>query len=323
VTYDPTADLAKLKLRMASDYAAQTGMVASIQAQLAAPPPPPPPPPPPSSSSLLGRTGLFPGFGNVKGFTGFQTWLGQNLSHVVQMADTTSGGNAESSVWGELSVASLTNVDALASGRTLVLSVPLAFGPQNPSTAQAAANLSATIAGANDAHYRAIAIYVVAAKFAGVIIRLGWEFDGDWMPWSSVGNELLFMQAFAHVAALFRSVLLTCKIDCCGTLGFHDQYAKACPAGVDIYGLDVYDGGADVAAGIATHQAFATSKGKPYSFPEWGLTSSDNPGFVQKVLAAAADPRCAYNAYFNENTNGAHVLWNFPNAQAQYKALVH
>lgn len=317
MTYDPTADLAKLKLMIANDYAAQTGMVASIQAQLAAASTPPPPP-----SSLIGRTGLFPGFGNVKGFTDFQTWLGQPLSHVVQMGDTTSGANSESSVWGELSVASATNVLPLASGRTLVLSVPLAFGPQNPSAAQAHANLSATDTGANDAHYRAIAIYVVAAKFQNVIIRLGWEFDGNWMPWSSAGNESVFMSAFAHVAGIFRSILPGCKIDCCGTLGYHAQYVRACPAGVDIYGLDVYDGGADVATGIADHQAFAASKGKPYSFPEWGLTSSDNPGFVQTVLAAAADPRCAYNAYFNENTNGAHVLSNFPNAQAQFKQLV-
>lgn len=316
MTYDPTADLAALKVRMATDYAAHVGMLAGIQAKIVPAAPPGP--------SLLARSGLYPGYADHVGFTAFETWLGQKLSFLVQMADTTSGDNSESSVWGELSVASVGNVLALAPRTTLVLSVPLAFGPQNPTQAQARANLTATLNGANDGHYRDIAVYVVAAKFAGVIIRLAWESDGNpgWMPWSSVGNEVLFQAAYAHVAAIFRSIVPGCLIDYCGTLGSNAQYVKACPAGVDIFGLDVYDGGADVVAGLAAHQAFATSKGKPYSFPEWGLTGADSPGFVQKVLAAAADPRCAYQSYFNENTNGAHVLSNFPNAQAQYLALV-
>lgn len=318
------ADLATLRATLAAQWKAADAELVAIAAELQPTPPPPPP------TGLIQLSGIYPGYANLAGFTAFEAWLGKPLHFVVQFGDARSASFFESSVWGELSPASPTaGILTLAKRCTLVLSVPLCFGAQNPSQATAGAGLAGTVAGANDGTFQRVAGYVKAAGFAAVVIRF-WEGDGvpGWMPWSSVGNEPVFVKAAAHVATIFRAGVPGCRIDYCGTLGFAAEYQKAYPgdAVVDICGLDVYDPGSSgvVTDGLAVHDAFAAAHGKPVSLPEWGLTTTDDPGFVNDVLGFAGrlGPRLAYQSYFNENTNGAHTLATFPNSAARYKSLV-
>ncbi len=126
------------------------------------------------------------------------------------------------------------------------------------------------------------------------MIRLGWEFDGGWMPWSSPGNEALWVQAYRHVHDIFRSVSPGFKFDWNGDSGYLQSQTAAYPGDdyVDVVGLDLYDKGmggatawnsstkawsdpnaawASIVPNLVAQRAFAIAHGKPVSYPEWGL----------------------------------------------------
>lgn len=306
---------------------------------------PAPPPPPPPASSIASKLGFYPGYGNPSWFVNLETWLGRKALFIEQMGDISNVSNYMSSVWGEIVAPGAEQT--LAARVTFVSSVPLAFGQfvdANTAAGQATARaqLQATVNGANDAAYRYCATSLVSAGFEDAVIRLGWEFDGGWMPWSSRGNETLWAQAYRRVAGIFRSVSAAFRFDWCGDPGYMQGQAGAYPGDdvVDIVGLDVYDKGqfstpawnsvtkswADPVAAWAKVKAylqwsldFAKSHGKQVSYPEWALdgvngttatsnVGGDNPTFIQGMydwmtaLPASGAGSLAYHSYFNEDT---------------------
>ncbi len=308
---------------------------------------------------VVSRLGLYPGYGSAARLQSMEAWLGHEARYVVQFSDITSASAFDASIWGEtLSAGSLQSV---ASRTTLVESVPLTLGLGfGASTAQRAAALNATLSGKNDAAYRIGAQHIRQAGFTFPIIRLGWEFDGNWMPWSAAGNEALWVNAYRHVANVFRSVLPDVRFDWTGDPGWLQGRLSAYPGDgyVDIVGMDVYDKSlaapwnpstkswVDPAAAFRTdipslefQRDFAIAHGKQVSFPEWALASggpeaptsagNDDPSFIQGMydwmsgLPINGPGSLAYHAYFNEDTanDGFHMLSHFPNAQARYRAL--
>ncbi len=107
------------------------------------------------------------------------------------------------SVWGEVVKAGELQTIA-GNDQRWSSPIPLAFGAfvdASTATGQATARaqLQATVNGANDVGYRVAAQYLRDGGYGDAIIRLGWEFDGGWMPWSSNGNQALWVTAFRHV----------------------------------------------------------------------------------------------------------------------------
>ncbi len=214
--------------------------------------------------------------------------------------------------------------------------------------------------GSNDVAYRVAATYLRDSGNADAIIRLGWEFDGGWMPWSSRGNEALWVNAYRRAADIFRSVSSNFRFDWNGDPGWLQGQTSAYPGDnyVDIVGMDLYDKGLnaswnpstrtwnDPAAAFATdipnlrfQRDFAIAHGKQVSYPEWALASggaespnsagNDDPAFIQGMydwmsgLPSSGAGSLAYHSYFNEDTSndGNHMLSHYPNASARFRSL--
>jgi hypothetical protein len=310
----------------------------------------------------LTRLGFYPGYASVTGLRTVEKWLGRNATHVVQFGDQDST-QFTGSVWGQ--VADTDAMQTISGRMTLVESIPLAFGnnldadtPEGQALARS--YLTATVNGANDANYKIAANYLVAGGYPDAILRLGWEFDGGWYPWSSEGNEALWITAYRHVADLFRAISPQFRLDWNGTKASLQSATDAYPGDdyVDIVGLDVYDKGIPVAwnsvtkswsnpaaawswtkSNLVFQRDFAIAHGKPVSYPEWALTGAtttvtsavggDDPTFVQGMsdwmtgLPASGGGSLAYHSYFNANAKDGHHQIDstyFPKAQALYKA---
>jgi hypothetical protein len=314
-----------------------------------------------TSRPSISQLGFDPGYANVTQLQTLESWLGRDSSYLVQFAASSDVLTFESSVWGQVTAAGGFQSMSEAARTTFVESIPLTIGlGQDATTDERAAALSATLAGTYDSAYQLVAQYLEQAGFANVIVRLGWEYDGDWMPWSANGNEALWADAYRHVADVFRSVIPTVAFDWSGDPTLFQGEVSAYPGDdyVDIVGLDLYDkdlhvdwdpstqSWADPAAAfseflpsLTDQRDFAIAHGKQVSYPEWALSSggtesptsagNDDPAFVQglydwmNALPSTGPGSLAYHAYFNEDTSndGDHALAHFPNAQERFRSL--
>ena len=216
-------------------------------------------------------------------------------------------------------------------------------------------SLAAAAAGTYDSHYAALADHLVHDGLSHAILRLGWEFNGTWYPWSArtASDARDYRNAWRRIVSAMR-----------GTRGEHfgfDWTSVGYPAGLnpglaypgDRYvteiGQDVYDTcfrpRCDAAQrwhslvhrryGMAWHVRFAARHHKPLSFPEWGLTSNlldpgrsggDDPGFVRHMHRWFAAHDVVLENYFNADTVwGNHSmtgpLGSFRSAAQLYRRL--
>jgi len=137
--------------------------------------------------------------------------------------------------------------------RTLIIAMGLTMKQGSQGATQARAKLQAAANGANDAFWREIGKVLHERGLDGrfpdgrpkVILRVGWESNGDWYPWSSQGNEELFAKAFrrAHDRVSERAPNMTWIYGLSVNKSNEASVRKAYPgdAYVDIIEMDVYD----------------------------------------------------------------------------------
>lgn len=290
--------------------------------------------PPAGAGRVSWASGVFPGnginasaaasFGRYRScpvriaavFTGAKTWS--------QLADQTWYLNAYRGFPGRLSIG-----------------VPLTM----PGT-----SLGQVSVGAGDAAFTAFARHLIEYGRGDSDLRIGWEFNGNWQPWSAL-DARQFDGAFRRVAGLFKRLLPKATIDWNGNAGTsqagHNPFTELYPGNdvVDVVGLDTYDNGyrkADSAAGfrawarepfgLDAWYRFARSHGKKFALPEWGLTATgegDNPAFVAGMyewLRRHAGG-IAYESYFNWSRgslrNSLHDPVQMPRSSALYASLWH
>jgi hypothetical protein len=178
-------------------------------------------------------------------------------------------------------------------------------------------------AGDHDADFASFARMLVAAGRGDSDIRLGWEFNGNFMPWAAY-DASTFVAAFRHAALAMKSVAPNLSIDYNGNLGVsqcgNDPFGNLYPGDdvVDVIGVDAYDNQWNHVWDSASWQhfhaqpgglddwyAFAQRHGKPLSVPEWGLDKTggaDNPYFMQAMFSwfQAHAAGLSFEAYFNE-----------------------
>jgi hypothetical protein len=186
------------------------------------------------------------------------------------------------------------------------------------------------------------------------IIRLGWEFNGDWYKWAA-WDTTAFVGCWRHIVSSTREQAPRLRWDWTVNRGKGaavDDARKAYPGDdyVDIVGVDSYDiwPGATTESDWQEHYAgpyglkfwadFAAAHRKPLSVPEWGVfpgtlfrghNGGDNPLYVRKMtefFRANAD-RLAYEAYFDES-EGYYAGAIFdppqnPRASAAYRQAYH
>lgn len=213
-----------------------------------------------------------------------------------------------------------------AHGLTPVVAVGLGTKSDNgPGTLQQIA------AGAHDDTYRGVVQAYKDAGYSTIDLRIGWEMNGNFMPWS-MGNTVdsvnQWKAAFAHVADVAHSVSgIKVNVVWNPNESNNNQIdVKASYPGddkVDIIGLDVYstthkyDGsvsnsqyynnpsasqyhanGEDPAQwGLAQTIALATAHGKPVGIGEAGIAVGDNtdlPSTIASDFSAPGAPSLAF-----------------------------
>lgn len=232
---------------------------------------------------------------------------------------------------------------------TPVLSYALWPGSVRGSLAQGAT-------GAYDEHWRTLAKNLVAQGLPQAIIRPGWEFNGDYYPWSLRDDQGAadFAAYWRHLVDAMRSVPgARFEFSWNPVLsGGGVDPAKAYPgdAYVDDIGSDIYNvklrpelsGDAQWASlvhqryGLAWQRSFAAAHGKRVSFPEWGafsrpsdpaLAGGDDPGFLRHMFAWMRANPPSYENYFDADTGhdihyGLHTERSvMPRSAATYRSL--
>ena len=184
----------------------------------------------------------------------------------------------------------------------LVLSVPMLMQEADPSLRRGAE-------GAYDRHFRGLAETLIAHGQAGAILRLGWEFNGDWFHWAAERDPDAFVAFWRRIVDVMRGARSArFRFDWNPILGGTGPLERVYPGddAVDIIGLDTYNQSwprmrdparrwrylLDHAAGLRWHRDFAAAHGKPRSFPEWGTGmrpdghgGGDDPLFIRNMLA--------------------------------------
>ncbi|WP_168583041.1 glycoside hydrolase family 26 protein [Gephyromycinifex aptenodytis] len=200
--------------------------------------------------------------------------------------------------------------------------------------ADGSANLADVARGKHDAVFRKVARDLKSRGRGNAIVRIGWEGNGHWYPWSADANSAKnYQAAFRRASRVMKSaapgLVIDFDINCGSPLRGQsnrlDSLTKLYPgdAYVDLIGCDVYDwhttGAIDEASwrraltpkdapGLADVARFARARGKGMSVPEWGLAAphagghGDNPFYITKMrqfFTANADV-LAVESYFNE-----------------------
>ncbi len=308
-------------------------------------PTPSPSPPVAAHGNAWRGIGFFPGEGDgqaaAQKFRSLESWLGRSVPFIVTMTDTRDPQSFRSSVWGHFLQSGAGDLGSVRPRS--VVSVPLSFGGLYPSASTGAAQLQAVASGQFDDSYAYLGQALVTSGNSNAIIRLGWEFDGDWMPWSASNNPQLYVAAFRHVHDLLRSISGAFQFDFCGDAGYrwpiprgnsHTSWDAVYPgdAYVDIVGMDVYNDSSNWSyfqQTLADQLAFATAHGKRVSFPEWALDTryGDKSGWVQNMLnwmdslPSSGPGSLAYQSWFNgDNSNGRFSLDNFAQGGALFRS---
>ncbi len=243
---------------------------------------------------------------------GFEQWLGRKVDRMVDFLSPDSWTALEATaMWvGECWRA--------RAGR-VVLSVPLLPRDGRSTLAEVAE-------GRHDAAIATVATRLVERGHGAALIRLGWEFNAAWFPWSATAEPAHYVAAWRRFVTVMRGVPgASFRFDWCPILGVGVASPEPAYPGddvVDVIGADVYNvnyfaAGTTSAArrfellrtapfGIEWHRRFAQAHGKPMSYPEWGTgTRPDGHGggddavFMAGMVRWIGAAPVEYQGYWN------------------------
>lgn len=239
---------------------------------------------------------------------GFTSWLGRKPARVLEFMSWQKMN--ERSTW------SMTCWKTI--GVKVTYSLPML--PEDGS-----ATLAQGAAGQFDTVFRNFATTLVAQGHADAVIRIGWEFNGDWYAWAARKDPQAWVTYWRRIVAAMRGVSgANFKFDWCAAGGYTTLLAESVYPGdayVDYIGTDVYNQSWDVNVdtpeerwneqvngrhGLAWHAKFAAEHGKPMSFPEWatgtrgdGHGAGDDPMFIEQMAEWIVSHDVAYHNYWD------------------------
>lgn len=177
-------------------------------------------------------------------------------------------------------------------------------------------------AGKFNGYARTFGQSLVAAGLENSVIRLGGEMNGVWEPdfiGTKVAEQKHWATCFANEVTAMRQAtgehfLIDWNVNACkGNYPYANFYPGN--AYVNIIGLDLYDVACETPytpvtfkqlsneqAGLTRFEAFAAAKGKPMSFPEWGLSSvpsGDDPAYIDGIGQTVDNGNFAFETYFD------------------------
>lgn len=220
-------------------------------------------------------------------------------------------------------------------------------------------DLAACARGDYDEHWKDFAKMMVERGRERSILRLGWEFNGDFMAWAAT-DTAHWKGCYRRAALAIRQVNPKVILD--WTINAHQTPPEICNGNslncypgddvVDIIGIDNYDMGPSVSTeeeflrvaampdGISWVHAFAKKRRKKFSIGEWGIApisnynaSGENAEFIRWMhnwLSRHAGD-VAYEMYFTScdgdvgsnlrRAEGPDCRRYNPNAARVYKSL--
>ncbi len=259
------------------------------------------------------RLGVYKGAGcdGRAAMIGFNAWLGRRAEWIMDfLAQETWPSLDKSAIW-------VTGCWRGADYR-LALAVPLL-------TQDGRNTLALGATGAYDWHYQRLAHALMYSGRADAVIRLGWEFNGDWSTWCANKDRSSFIRYWRRIVEVMRGVPgARFQFDWNPALGraaIAPDQAYPGDDVVDIIGLDVYNQSWIIPRpsnekrwqeirqqpfGLDWHRDFAQARGKLRSFPEWGTGrrqdgsgGGDDPLFVKEMAAWLAEPDVVYHGYWD------------------------
>jgi len=172
-------------------------------------------------------------------------WLGgtSDIQYALEFLDDTS--------WSTISDPSWFISQWQGSPYTMVWAVPMVpCGAPSTSCSPNATDFDAVANGSDNTYYKTLAQNLIAGGFGSSYIRLGWEFQGGWFPWTicNADGQKDFVPAFQNIVTSMRSATganfkfiwnpdNSTNTSCAGQVENYypgDSY-------VDEIGLDVYD----------------------------------------------------------------------------------
>lgn len=185
-----------------------------------------------------------------------------------------------------------------APDRLLVLNVPML--PRNEEDLpdhEVATLLRRGAAGEFDARFARLADRLVGRGAGDTVIVLGWEMNGTTYTSRCHPDPSAWIGYWRRIVAVMRAEPSQAfRFDFAPVRGEHAVPWSRCYPGddvVDIVGMDSYDQlpGASFEEyveqpyGLRSHVEFAAARGKPVSYPEWGLFDhGDNANYVEAML---------------------------------------
>jgi hypothetical protein len=229
-------------------------------------------------------------------------------------------------------------------GYPLILAVPMLM--EEP-----AVSLRRGAAGDYDGYFRRLAEILITSGQASAILRIGWEFNGNWYSWAAQRDPEAFPVFWRRIVRTMRRAPgARFRFDWNPSLGANGPVEGVYPGDdvVDFIGLDAYNQAwpriedperrwhylLEHPVGLRWHRDFAATHKKPRSFPEWGTGTrpdghggGDDPLFVRNMLAwmqegEPVEYACYWNVraadYDAELTGG-----RLPAAAAAFRAGLH
>ena len=265
------------------------------------------------ASGLAWASGAYVPGSSPAEYAAFGVWRGRPLDVVVDWAARSTWADIENPDW---------LLDAWA-GTPYTVALGMGMIPEDGS-----ASLQACAAGAYTSHWQAFGRNIAASDLADrTVVRLGWEFNGDWYAWSAYDPDA-YAGCWRSIVSAVERYAPGLRWDWTVNRGSSqslDDPRDAWPgdAFVDVVGVDSYDmwpGVVDAADwdehlngqfGLQCWADFARAHGKQLSVPEWGVypgpassgaNGGDNPFYVEQMVEffRSVGPDLAYEAYFNE-----------------------
>ncbi|MGN6666211.1 MAG: glycoside hydrolase family 26 protein [Trinickia sp.] len=282
--------------------------------------------------------------GSITQYNNFSNWLGKRVMYRLVFVN----GSSWSDIANPYFLGSATKAWLKSNpGRVEVISLPML--PNSGNQGQ----LAGIAKGYYDAHYKQLAENIASKTGAPqrVIIRLGWEFNGKWYPWSAVGAASQYKAAYRHIVQVMRSKCNVLRFEWTvnwGTNPNNFDWTTAYPGDdvVDIIGTDLYDqynkGWNDILnryEGLAFFRNFARKHGKSEAYSEWGVSIKPSPighgddtAYIQNMYnwIQAGGSKVLYANYWNTNSGGPNgVIFSasgsprvtVPKSAALYKKL--
>lgn len=178
--------------------------------------------------------GAFAWSANPGNITAFEEWLGRDIQYVLDFIGKENWYSISEPSWlsDEWKKTKFKN--------KLILSIaPL---PNEP----ADATLEKGAAGEYDNYFVTLGQHLVSRGMTDIIIRPGWEMNGDWYKWTAKdGKEKYFAEYFRHIVTAMKSVKgQNFKFFWNPAYGEQSADAETCYPGddyVDYVGIDIYD----------------------------------------------------------------------------------